>query len=128
MLLNPGVLTSGLIKSNRPRFPITPPGLADASLNSCAAFAILRISPAIFSRLILRGPIPSKKPFVFPPKSAFCTSQSSNISAIPNIPSALSLNKFSIFASGNISATPFNPSSSSVLIPLMMSLNNAPIN
>ena len=122
------MLTSGLIKSNNPRLPITPPGLAAASFNSCAAFAMLRISPAMFSRFILRGPIPSKKPFVFPLKSAFCTSQSSNISAIPNIPSALSLNKFSIFASGNILATPFNPSSSSELMPLMISLNSAPIN
>ena len=128
MLLKPGVLTSGLIKSNKPKLPITPPGLAAASFNSCAAFAILKICPAIFSNPIDAGPNPIIHLLVFAPKSAAGASQSSKILAIPNIPSALPLNIPSISPLGNIFATPFTTSASSELIPLITSLKIAPIN
>ena len=127
MLLKPGELTSGLIKSNNPKLPITPPGLAAASFNSCAAFAISKICPAIFSNPTDAGPIPIIHLFVFAPKSAAGISQSSKILAIPNIPSALSLNIPSISPS-NMLETPFNTSPNTLLIPLMTSLKIAPIN
>ena len=87
-----------------------------------------KISPAIFSRLTPIGPIPSIHPFVFPPKSALGTSQSLKILAIPNNPSAFDLNNPSISPPGNILATPPITPANSVLIPLIISLNSAPIN
>ena len=128
MLLKPGELTSGLIKSNKPRLPITPPGLAAASFNSCAAFAIARTLPAMFSKFKLPGPTPNIHLLVFPHKSAVGISQSSKTLAIPSRPSAFDLNNPSISPPGNILATPAIASANSELIPLIISLNNAPIN
>ena len=128
MLLKPGVLTSGLIKSNKPKLPITPPGLAAASFNSCAAFAIAKTFPAIFPKSKLPGPPPSIHLLVFPPKSAVGISQSSKTLAIPSNPSAFPLNNPSISPLGNMSATPLIASPNSVFIPLIMSLNIAPTN
>ena len=128
MLLKQGVLTSGLIKSKNPRLPKTPPGLAAASFNSCAALAIARTLPAMFSKFKLPGPTPNIHLFVYDPKSAVGMSQSSNTLAIPSKPSAFPLNNPSISPLGNILATPPIASANSVLIPFIISLNNAPIN
>ena len=127
------MLTSGRIKSNIPRFPITPPGLAATSLSSCAAFAIDNTFPAILLRSTPAGPPPIIHLLVLPPKSASGISQSLKICAAPNKSSALERNKSSIplppaKPGGNIFETPPITSASSVLIPPITSLNNAPIN
>ena len=128
MLLKPGVLTSGLIKSKNPRFPKTPPGLAATSFNSCAALAIAKTFPAMFSKFKLPGPAPSIHLLVLEPKSAVGISQSSKTLAIPSNPSALFLNKPSISPLGKILATPLIASLNSLLMPLIISLNIAPTN
>ena len=127
------MLTSGRIKSNMPRFPITPPGLAATSLSSCAAFAIDNTFPAILLKSTPAGPPPMIHLLVLPPKSASGISQSLKISAAPNNPSALERSKSSMplppaKPGGNIFETPPIASASSELIPPIISLNNAPIN
>ena len=117
------------MKSNIPRLPNIPPGLAAASCKDCAAFAVARIPDATSSRLntlLSLGPLPNIQLFVFEPKSAPGISQL-NTFAIPSIPSALDLN-IPAKSPLNIFETPFIKPPNWLLIPLITSLNIAPTN
>ena len=123
------MLTSGLIKSNIPRLPKIPPGLAAASWSDCAAFAVAKIVSATDSRLnvlLPLGPFPITHCCVLEPKSATGKSQL-NAFASPNIPSAFDLN-IPTKSPSNIFDTPFIRPPSWLLIPFIMSLNIAPTN